>query len=178
VINQDEKSRLIVSLLGMFESARADSERAALRPNFEEPKESPLSNNEQEALLKFKETLPVTPKQPMRLIPQACALLLSTGQIVGGVASNPITCANLKAEDAVQIALNTLESNSRLYSKYNIVAVAMTISADQPPAEEILDLFEHSLSELPNLKAQKLILVDPSTKETAYSAPFSDYRIL
>ena len=175
MINQDEKTKLIVSLLGIFERARAGAERLAFLPNFEEPKESFLSEKEQEELLEYKKTLPIMPFQP--ITPQACALLLSTEQIVGGVALNPVTYTNLKAEDAVEIAHQALLSLPCLNAQYKIVAVAMTTSVAQAKSREILDLFEQSLSELPNLQAQEIILVDPSTNNTTYSVPFLEHRI-
>ncbi len=166
----------------MFEGARADAEKAALRPVMgDNPDDTGLSKAQQDALRRYQAAHPVSPKPPspsITLIPQACALLLSTGQIVGGVASNPITYDNPEAENAVMIAHSVLKSAHGLKEDFQIVAVALTTTKDQPAPEEILDLFEQSLSELPNLQALSMLLVDPTTNDTAHSAPFSDYRIV
>lgn len=178
MINNDTKSKLIVSLLSMFQSASSEAAKMASRLVVAQLDDSDLPAATQEALRQYQEKLPAVAHKLLNLIPQACALMLSTGQIVGGVAANPITFNNLQAEDAVSIAQSTLDILPGLMkTDFQIVAVALTTTTDQAP-NEVMELFEYSLSQLPNLKAHSLILVDPFTQKTQHSAPFSDYRIL
>lgn len=163
--DRNKKTKFISSLLGMFESAKADLEKAAVQ----------LGNPPED----FSEDFYGTPAIA-QVTPQVCAFLLSTGQIVGGVASNPVTPDNRDAEDAIGIAQSTLKSLPNLKEGFRIVMIGMTTTTDRisgRPTEIDFCLFERSLSELPDLEEGEFLLLDPVTKRIAYSTNFQDYRI-
>lgn len=184
MIDQTEKLRLVGSVLSMFRSAKKDKEIEALRVPVEEPEDTTLTPEQQEALREYREMLPVLPQPNLGAIPQACALLLSTSHVFGGVAGNPLTFLNTDADDVIKIAhqrlLDHKESNfpPKLKDDYHIVAIALTIVDDQEsPHEDIIDLFGETLSNLPGLKAPHLMLVCPVTENVKYSQPLAEYGL-
>lgn len=181
-MTQDKKMQLIESLLRIFNSAKAEAEKQLLIPPTIVEDDDDISTEAQEALRRYRDSLPVSPaKQPDNPVTQACVFLLSTGHVVGAATSNPISHDKLDADDVIGMAHHMLQFTPGLKGKFEIVAIAMTTPTDTKsgkPETVDLDLYEQSLSELPDLKAKDIILVDPTTKLTAHSAPFSDYRIL
>lgn len=159
MIDHDEKQRLIEALARTFTRAIGEAQKLLIASH------SPIISKE--------------------VTPQVCSLLLCTGAIVSGMVLTPISYDNLDAPDAVQMAAQTLKDTLKnipgLKSDFKIVAVAMTTTLDHKSGQLVdvdLNLYEQSLSELPNLIAPYVILVDPDTKTTAYSEPFSNFRIV
>jgi hypothetical protein len=179
VIDHDKDLKLIEFLSKTFTGAINEAQKALVHIHV--PDNDDDTPEQKELERRYRAAHPAPLKHPMNTTPQACAILLCTGALVAGVAFNPVSPENLDAEDPVQIAFSTLQKLPGLKKGFKIVAVAITTTSDQKSGKLTdidLKLFEYSLSQLPNLTALHLIVVDPVTNTTTYSAPFSDYRIL
>ena len=194
MINQKDKEKLTGSLLRMFGYAEAD----ALRESSFEPipgkdetseaepasqkNETKLPDKSFDVLTKCKESFssdeliaatsdqPIAPKGQIRT-PQACAFLLATGQIVGGVAKNPLSSANPDGENAIKIAFDEYNSASRVgrVEGDRIIAAAI-IKIEGQESEYAQDRLADVFSKA-GIKG--LIWVDPKTGKSEYSAhPF------
>ena len=109
--------------------------------------------------------------QPM---PQVCALETAEGPIIGGVALNPFTHDNPDAEDAVQLAHDSLKSLPQMLGAgkdFNIVAVAM----NGPIVN--LDMYEPSLAELA-LTTDEIIFVNPEAGHPYCILTFPAYEFV
>ena len=188
MIDNDEKLKLFEALVRTFKLAeglakeKAEKELSAPLPVA--PLEDKLPKHKR-VLKNLRDSFPVSETAPRAFSPQVCSLLLCTGAIISGMVLDTVSYDNLDMPDAVQSAgealANTVKAIPKLKNNFKIVAVAMTTTLDHQSGELVgidLGLYEQSLSELPNLTAPYLILVEPNTRATAYSEPFSNYKIV
>lgn len=184
MVNQKDTEILTGSVLRMLGYAEADVVReASFKPFEDETLENALvsrANKTQfpdkqfKILTECRKSLssdqPIATKGQIRT-PQACAFLLATGQIVGGVAVNPLNSKNPNAENAIEIAYSefSTQSSSGILKQSHIVAVALTTKEDQA-SECAMTALREAFSKL---EIKGLIWVDPKTGKSEYSAqPF------
>ena len=150
MIDQNEKNKLVGFLLDLFARAKEQADR-----------ETRLSSQQDQ-----EGTEPYDP--------QACVILTCKGAKIGGMVSNALSFRhNPDAQDVLQNAYGTLKGSPLLSNHFKIVAVAITIPQNGGEGQEFdVGTYLHTLSKLPNLETDKILLVDPKTGEAAYSESF------
>ncbi len=105
---------------------------------------------------------------------QVCALETQAGQIIGGVAQTPLTFANPNAENAVELAHDSLKELSAIFrgaKDFNIVAVAMSIPVADFP------IYRKTFSRL-GFPMEDVIFVHPETGDSGSIHTFPAYEPL
>lgn len=105
---------------------------------------------------------------------QVCTLETQAGQIIGGVAQNPLSFANPNAENAVQLAHDSLEDLSQMLGvgkNFNIVAIAMSV-----PVVD-LAIYKKTFSRL-GFPMEDVIFVHPETGHSGNILTFPAYEFV
>lgn len=178
-LSEDDQSKLRTFLTDRFNDAEREAKKKRhIRPLGEET-QSPLSDGVVEKLLVLRETAPVNDIPPIR--PQIAALLLSNGNIVGGVAMFPVSEKNPAGQDPIQEAMKAeeaLKSLPHIKDDFYIVAIALTTSLNKKGGIDEVDLDLHYMSiiNMGNRTTNILLLVHPETGASKHSNALDSYE--
>jgi hypothetical protein len=155
-LSKSDEEKLVGFLKNIFAGACKEKERQTLRLAHAVEKNPPLSKEAQEVR------------------PQAAAFLLSTGDVVGGIAMDPISKFNANAEDPLDEAMKAEKALKDIPNKKvdpDIVGMAITTTPDEKGdiVEVDLDLHHMSIINMENRTSNILLLVHPETGQVKYS---------